>query len=43
MMNKVGPQTNVFRDYLEQLVGDAWIDYFNVEDYEYLLEYLDDE
>lgn len=27
-------------DYLEVHVGEDWIDYFNVEEYEYLLEYL---
>lgn len=33
----------MMNDYLEQLVGDDWIDYFNVEEYEYLLDYLDEE
>lgn len=27
-------------DYLEVHLGEDWVDYFNVEDYEYLLEYL---
>lgn len=29
-------------DYLEKVVGDYWMDYFNVEDYEYLLEYIEE-
>lgn len=33
----------MMNDYLEQVVGDDWMDYFNVEDYEYLLECLDEE
>lgn len=30
-------------DYLEVHVGEDWVDYFNVEEYVYLLEYLDEE
>lgn len=25
-------------DYLEEVLGEDWVDYFNVEDYFYLLE-----
>jgi hypothetical protein len=28
-------------EYLDIHVGEGWIDFFNVEDYFYLLEYLD--
>lgn len=29
-------------NYLECVVGEDWVDYYNVEDYFYLLEYLED-
>lgn len=37
-MSKVSPQTNVLRDYLKHVVGEDWVDYFNVQEYDYLLE-----
>ena len=30
-------------EYLDIHVGEGWIDFFNVEDYFYLLEYLDED
>ena len=45
-MSKISPQTNVLRDYLEVHVGADWIDYFNVQEDDYLVAeedyYLDD-
>lgn len=29
-------------DYLEMHVGEDWVDYFNVEEYDYLLEDIDE-
>jgi len=29
-------------DYLECVVGEDWIDYYSVDDYFYLLEYIED-
>lgn len=31
-----------FTDYLKSVVGDDWVDYFNVQEYDYLLEEYED-